>query len=111
LNKIDVLITDNGIDNETKAKTRKNWGIDVIIAGKWEVLFLYRYKIYLVVFKSLLIIAVLKVTFRYILKFVKARYLKKLLLCSRKISNGKEFSNSLSSKAKQSSHKVITKWS
>jgi DeoR/GlpR family transcriptional regulator of sugar metabolism len=24
LNKIDVLITDNGIDNETKAKTRKN---------------------------------------------------------------------------------------
>lgn len=33
LNKIDVLITDSGIDNETKAKLEE-LGIDVVIAGK-----------------------------------------------------------------------------
>jgi DeoR family transcriptional regulator of aga operon len=33
LNKIDVLITDSGIDNETKAKLEE-LGIDVVVAGK-----------------------------------------------------------------------------
>lgn len=33
LNRIDVLITDSGIDNETKAKLEE-LGIDVVVAGK-----------------------------------------------------------------------------
>jgi DeoR/GlpR family transcriptional regulator of sugar metabolism len=33
VNRIDVLITDSGIDNETKAKLEE-LGIDVVVAGK-----------------------------------------------------------------------------